>query len=208
MKKILLSIGVVAVMASTSTVASATVYLSKLAFDAANPGASTTNFSGLTGSLTPLGSPFVHGAVTITGPSLYAVSTGFWGSVDSILDNTFNGFLNVSFAPTSAVGFNVAGSYGNSPIKISFFNGATQLFTDTPLVGGVNTAFSFYGVNGLGAITSFRLDSAGISSGFANVGPVSLGAVPEPASWALMIAGFGLSGAALRRRQKVRVSYA
>jgi hypothetical protein len=33
-------------------------------------------------------------------------------------------------------------------------------------------------------------------------------AVPEPASWALMIAGFGLTGAAMRRRQRVSVSYA
>ncbi len=30
--------------------------------------------------------------------------------------------------------------------------------------------------------------------------PPSTGAVPEPASWAMMIAGFGLAGAALRRR--------
>jgi PEP-CTERM motif len=33
-------------------------------------------------------------------------------------------------------------------------------------------------------------------------------AVPEPAAWALMLAGFGLTGAAMRRRQKVQVSYA
>jgi hypothetical protein len=33
-------------------------------------------------------------------------------------------------------------------------------------------------------------------------------AVPEPASWALMIAGFGLVGAAMRRRARVRVAYA
>jgi PEP-CTERM motif len=32
--------------------------------------------------------------------------------------------------------------------------------------------------------------------------------VPEPASWALMLAGFGLTGAAMRRRQSVRVTYA
>ena len=32
--------------------------------------------------------------------------------------------------------------------------------------------------------------------------------VPEPASWALMIAGFGLTGAAMRRRIPVRVTYA
>ena len=35
-----------------------------------------------------------------------------------------------------------------------------------------------------------------------------LPAVPEPASWAMMIAGFGLVGGALRRRQSVAVTYA
>lgn len=34
------------------------------------------------------------------------------------------------------------------------------------------------------------------------------GAVPEPATWAMMIAGFGLAGAALRRRPTVSVTYA
>ncbi len=34
------------------------------------------------------------------------------------------------------------------------------------------------------------------------------GGVPEPASWALMIAGFGLVGGAMRRRQSVRIAYA
>jgi Domain of unknown function (DUF4114)/PEP-CTERM motif len=34
------------------------------------------------------------------------------------------------------------------------------------------------------------------------------GAIPEPASWALMIAGFGLVGGAARRRTKVHVTYA
>jgi hypothetical protein len=32
-------------------------------------------------------------------------------------------------------------------------------------------------------------------------------AVPEPASWALMLAGFGIVGAAARRRSNVRVSF-
>ncbi len=32
--------------------------------------------------------------------------------------------------------------------------------------------------------------------------------VPEPAAWAMMLAGFGLVGGAMRRRQKVSVSYA
>jgi hypothetical protein len=34
------------------------------------------------------------------------------------------------------------------------------------------------------------------------------GSIPEPENWALMIAGFGLVGAAARRRAKVQVTYA
>jgi hypothetical protein len=40
------------------------------------------------------------------------------------------------------------------------------------------------------------------------VNAASVGAVPEPAAWAMMIAGFGLVGGAMRRRTKVSVSYA
>ena len=35
--------------------------------------------------------------------------------------------------------------------------------------------------------------------------PAPLGAVPEPESWALLVAGFGLTGAALRRRAITRM---
>ncbi len=40
-----------------------------------------------------------------------------------------------------------------------------------------------------------------------SIGLVQSG-IPEPTSWVLMIAGFGLTGAAMRRRQSVRVTYA
>jgi hypothetical protein len=39
-----------------------------------------------------------------------------------------------------------------------------------------------------------------IVSGYASVNPIS--DVPEPASWAMMIAGFGLAGAAMRRTRR------
>ena len=39
-------------------------------------------------------------------------------------------------------------------------------------------------------------------------GTLSLAAVPEPATWAMMIGGFGMIGAAARRRNRVSVSFA
>ncbi len=36
----------------------------------------------------------------------------------------------------------------------------------------------------------------------------SIGTVPEPATWALMLAGFGIVGSALRRRNRLAVSFA
>lgn len=48
--------------------------------------------------------------------------------------------------------------------------------------------------------TSYTLTITGI-------GPISA-VVPEPTTWALMIFGFGAIGFAMRRRQKVAVSYA
>ena len=58
----------------------------------------------------------------------------------------------------------------------------------------------------------FRFDSeAGLQMGgqIANLALANpaFNAVPEPASWAMMFAGFGLVGGALRRR-RVRVAYA
>jgi len=47
------------------------------------------------------------------------------------------------------------------------------------------------------------------AKGGSYTGKLSYGAaaVPEPAAWAMMIAGFGLVGAAMRRRTTMKVSY-
>ena len=39
-------------------------------------------------------------------------------------------------------------------------------------------------------------------------GTLSLAAIPEPATWAMMIGGFGMVGAAARRRTRVNVAFA
>ena len=51
------------------------------------------------------------------------------------------------------------------------------------------------------ALDIFSLD--GISFNVAPAPPPPVGGVPEPANWAMLIAGFGLVGASLRRRRAV-----
>jgi len=71
------------------------------------------------------------------------------------------------------------------------------IWDDSPL--------SFTTANG-GAFTVTFNNIAGFTPGGDAKGSVTIhvdsaGAVPEPATWAMMIAGFGLAGAALRRRR-------
>jgi hypothetical protein len=70
---------------------------------------------------------------------------------------------------------------------------------------------AFYKLNaGLGGLQTILLNITQGSSGFVMYKtstplspPPPQIAVPEPASWAMMIAGFGLVGASMRRRKAV-----
>ena len=57
--------------------------------------------------------------------------------------------------------------------------------------GGANATFSIYDTNPVGEGNDFGLDDIRLTGG-----------VPEPASWALMVLGFGGLGAALRSRRR------
>lgn len=194
-----------ALFAAGSPAISAT-YTSQASFLAANPGLTLTSFTGQTAYLGDyLANPTSLGAITFSGTDLRYVSTSFWGSQDSLLDDAFNGNINVSIAPSTALGFYFSTGYADG-VTASFtaFNGATPVFTRTLTGGSVYTSFSYFGVDGIGPITSFTLDSAG-TGGFSSLAEVSNGAataaVPEPAVWGLLVTGFGLVGVAVRRRR-------
>jgi hypothetical protein len=56
-------------------------------------------------------------------------------------------------------------------------------------------------------VGALRFSSTGVAFEFDSIG-ASVAGVPEPASWALMIGGFGVVGGAMRRRQRVAVRFA
>jgi hypothetical protein len=72
-----------------------------------------------------------------------------------------------------------------------------QLYSYSVTATGANTTISFSSYN---SVIFFSLDDVSVVA--------SAAGVPEPANWALMIAGFGLAGAAVRRRRDTRVSFA
>lgn len=52
------------------------------------------------------------------------------------------------------------------------------------------------------------VNSNGVTGAVGAGAPVLQTAVPEPATWAMMLGGFGLLGATMRRRQRATVTYA
>ena len=106
----------------------------------------------------------------------------------------------------TATATNLSFDYGNYPP--GFFLTAAWLLFDTP---GSDANFCMEqstcsGNNG--GHDSYNLYfireyyTSPILTGVQVIGSVKGGAVPEPASWALMILGFGLAGSALRTRRR------
>jgi hypothetical protein len=187
-----------------------------------------TTSAGYTGPTLVLPSdPFVNsvgpialaGGITLTSTSEFSViGTGSYG-----LD--VNGFTNatpiigtndgasvVTLTFDTAVasfggGFNYAvqlgGSvYGNPPTIAAFDESnnliaSYDLFALAPIsTPGVTDVFQFRGIDGRGSlIKSFTL-----SGSFIVMSGIAGSAVPEPATWVMLITGFALVGAAARRR--------
>jgi hypothetical protein len=75
------------------------------------------------------------------------------------------------------------------------FNSMTDSFTTLDDPNGIGTTL-FNGINKSGDIVGFYMDAAGNTDGL-------LATVPEPATWAMMLAGFvGLGSVTLHRRRK------
>ena len=126
-----------------------------------------------------------------------ALQVGFAGNAVEYLDGF--GFVAQAAFP---LGFDPS-AYNSYRLSVgsglqSFSINGTSIYSNQAIVpGSADPSTIFFG------------DGTGFANASANIRSVvftfpGAGGVPEPASWALMIAGFGLVGSAMRRRGAVR----
>lgn len=112
----------------------------------------------------------------------------------------FGFYINNDDNAIGSFGF-LSSSFTSGNILISL-NGSVATLAITPTGGAVQTYNYDYGFTPQGNGVGLGFYGAATADNFA-VG----GAVPEPATWAMMIGGFALTGGMLRRR-KVAVQFA
>lgn len=125
------------------------------------------------------------------------------GDFTDIFEFSFSGAGNASGSVTS-VALNGIGAAGD----ISFSSITIDGTAFTPLFTGANEWFVLSPTL-LAADTVHTLKIVGSSIGSSSYGgQLAIAAVPEPATWAMMIAGVAAVGVAMRRRsQNVRVAF-
>jgi hypothetical protein len=169
-----------------------------MAMLAASPAAAVTiNFSFSSDTLDPEIGNAVAGTVT--------------GRIIGLVDNSTSAATSLFIDSFSVGGF------AGVPVDVLTWSG--QYANSFTLVNGVITGATFHADTSASTFSQLFINvPLGYTNGntnYASVGAsneisiwnnnglrgVTFGAVPEPASWALLITGFGLTGAAMRRRR-------
>jgi PEP-CTERM motif len=120
-----------------------------------------------------------------------------------------NGFFNIAAGFTGALSFTYGAFTNFTATVYDGLNGTGNALGSLNLAANNVSAFDLVAITFSGTGQSFAISGGAGQFGFDDVTFNESGAVPEPASWALMIAGFGLVGSAMRRRKpSVSVSYA
>ena len=160
---------------------------------------------GLTAATDPfIASLFGLSATTITSTS--TANAGGLTGTSSIVDLMLTGSaFNAALGSTTLADLYAAAAAGAAPNTSFTFDGLTivlneQLFSgDSVTTNAIDVMF-----NGFPVGTGFKsgnLIFASTSASFPGAG-ANVGAVPEPATWAMMLLGFGAVGSAMRRSRR------
>jgi hypothetical protein len=139
---------------------------------------------------TSLGSAVTVGGVTTINFGQNPVSSTFSGSFS--LTNTLSGIYSIILGSSSpGVTFDTATLSGmGNTYTLGLFPDDTSLKLQPTLIGSGNYVFSFTGHAG----------PSGTMTGNVTISP----ALPEPATWAMMLLGFGAMGISIRNRRRQR----
>jgi hypothetical protein len=148
------------------------------------------------------------GLIDATLPGFYAIGintgtgTGPFGSIGAP-DVLFNQVIAVQKNGTATIGATAL-----APGSVTIGGNALSLVIPLSLLPSTGFDPARYGFNiwprsgttgGLAVISDFAPDNATVSA--------AAGAVPEPASWMMMLGGFGVIGGALRQRRSAAVRF-
>lgn len=151
------------------------------------------------------------------GPGAYSLTQSFTLAATTKVIISFDMFAN-NWSGVNINNGRLANAGANQNAVVDLLSGAAGAFTTNPLdivatlygpgsdpIFGTNPWSSYTSTLTLGAGTyQIRFAEADNQLFFQQgVDNVSVAAVPEPASWLMLIAGFGLTGAAMRRRRNV-----
>ena len=177
--------------------ANAAVFTDRAAFIAATSGQTVEGFTAPTGNYTAQGSLFSGAGFTITSTgATFTVDPDYYpdyyqwnsGAVFDAERSTLTFTVNPG---VTAFGFDFGNPSGlDSAGSVITINGVDY-------GGYARPTFAFFGITGL-SIAPIVVNFNGGLGIIDNV--TTAGAVPEPATWGLMIGGFGMVGFAARRR--------
>lgn len=138
-------------------------------------------------------------------------STGNFGAVQG------GGSYTVNFGPASAVSFVLGSLDTYNTLTLLYEDGTSQDYVGGQIINdlsfpsgnqisGETNGVVTYNVTSGPKLVGLTFTSSSNSFEFDNLAVPA--AVPEPAVWGMMIAGFGLVGMASRRRNRMTVAYA
>ncbi len=143
-------------------------------------------------------------------------AVGSTGNFAAVLGEPTDGSYTINFAPASLFSFQLGSLDTYNSLRLTFANRAPityqggQIINDlsfpsgNQISGETNGRITYTATAGE-LITGATFGSTSNSFEFDNI--ATRNAVPEPATWAMLILGFGVIGTTMRRRRNVRVSF-
>ncbi len=199
MRKYLMAAAVAAASVSAPAMAAHVITLGS------TPPAGLTVFNDF--EATPAGTALGTNASVFSAPAanVSARPVGSTGNYATVLNGGSATFTLPS--ASAAFGFLIGSLDSYNSLRLDFSDGSFEVFNGGAITNGLGAeGYVTYDYSQAGKlITSATFTSSGNSMEFDNLAAT---AVPEPATWALLILGFGLVGGAMRRRTSVKLAFA